>query len=257
MTKSEKNKSPYGEEVMMKLVRYLRMLALSATVVVSFSAVAVAGPFRLRIEDLGSGQGAVITDNGAGDSNSTLGVITFSGSLPGGFIVNVTTGLSKPVLGAAGAEMDLNSVNVQTIGAGTLRITLEDTSFTDGIGQVSFLGGVGGTLNAPAGSSATFNTWVNPSNLVPTLGPDTNPAGALPLIGGIPAGSIAAFGGGVSFGPGAYSATAGVPFIVSGPFAMFSQATISFTGQGSVSFDLDSHDAPEPSSMILLGTGLL
>ena len=244
----------------MKLLRYLKTLPLVVMALIGFSTATYADSFRLRIENTGLGQGAVITDNGVGDSNPLIGVITFSGPVPGGFVVNVTTGLSKPMVGGTTniAELDLNSVNVQTAGAGTLRITLEDTDFIAGAnGLLSFVGLVGGTLTAPGGSSVTFNTWVNPADLVPALGPDTSPAAALGAIGGIPAGSIAAFGSGVSFGPGGYSATGGAPFIKSGPYSLFSQSTIVFTGAGTVSFDLDSRVVPEPSSLLLLGTGLL
>ena len=147
----------------MKLSRSFQTLVLAGMVLIGLSANTYADSFRLRIENTGLGQGAVITDNGPGDSNPLTGVITFSGSLPGGCAVNVTTGLSKPMIGGTTniAEIDLNSVNVQTTGAGTLRITLEDTDFINGAnGTLSFIGGVGGTLSGPAGSSATFNTWL-------------------------------------------------------------------------------------------------
>src|SRR5262245_784519 len=91
-----------------------RFLLAIFTVLVVFSSVAHAGPlFRLRLEDTATGEGVVLTDNGAGDINGLNGAITFSGSI-GGFVVNVTTGLSQPIIGGTNnyAELDLNSVNV-------------------------------------------------------------------------------------------------------------------------------------------------
>jgi PEP-CTERM motif len=261
MIELKPTEAPCGQEVKMKWLRYFYTLAL-AMALVGVSTIASADSFRLRIEDTGLGIGAVITDNGPGDINPAIGAITFSGSLlPGGFVVNVTTGLSKPLIGGATnlVEMDLNSVNVFAGAAGTLRITLEDTDFIAGAdgATLSFVGTVGGTLSGPAGSSVTFNTWVNPNDLVPVLGPDTFPAAVLPAIGPTPLGSIAAFGPGVSFGPGPYSTAGGENFIKAGPYSLFSQATIVFTGSGMLSFDVNSQVAPEPSSMILLGVGLI
>src|SRR5262245_33320809 len=84
--------------------------------------------FRLRIEDVTNSVGVVITDNGANDSAPAIGQITFNGSIGTNFTVNVTTGLSKPIIGTGTAgQIDLNSVNVASTGPGVLRITLEDT----------------------------------------------------------------------------------------------------------------------------------
>ena len=67
---------------------------------------------------LDNGTSAVtIQDNLAGDLNASLGVINFSGSI-GGWIVNVTTGITKPMSGTVVAPyMDLNSINL-TLPAG-------------------------------------------------------------------------------------------------------------------------------------------
>jgi hypothetical protein len=75
--------------------------------------------------------GAAITcaDGAACDTNSTAGVVTFSQSL-GDFLINVSTGLSKPTLTGGNPLMDLNTVNIQvTGGAHTLVIGFSDTGF--------------------------------------------------------------------------------------------------------------------------------
>ena len=224
------------------------------------TSVAHADGFRLRLESLGlGGTGVVVTDNGIGDISSEAGVITYAGSI-NGFIVNITTGVSKPMIGGVNnyAELDLNSVNVSGSGAGTLRITLEDTGYALGPnGGMSAVGLVGGTMTAPAGSTATFQSWVNPDNLVPELGSDGSPANTLPLIGDVPAGSVALWSGtGATFGPGAFSSSATQGFTHDGPYSLFTQATINFTGAGMVSFDSNLSTVPEPTSLLLLASGL-
>jgi len=227
------------------------------TVLAVFSTVAHADPlFRMRVEDLTTGQGVVLTDNGAGDIAGLAGVITFSGSL-NGFIVNVTTGLSSPVIGGVTdyAQLDLASVNVHGSGPGVLRISLEDGGYNLGSNTVRALGLVGGTLTAPAGSSVTFQTWANAADLVPDFGADHATASLLSPIGSLPpAGSTSA--GSASFGPGAFSSTGFGDFTISGAYSLFSQATLIFSGAGIVSFDQNTSVLPVQSSLLMLGMGL-
>jgi PEP-CTERM motif len=60
----------------------------------------------------------------------------------------------------------------------------------------------------------------------------------------------------VTFGPGAFSSSDSEGFVHSGPYSLFTQATINFTGPGVVSFDSDLSTVPEPTSLLLLGSGL-
>ena len=106
----------------------MRFRTVGITVAAMLLSLVVAAPASaalvLRIEDVGTGVGAVVFDQGAGDINGALGVLTFSGTV-GGFAINVTTGISKPMIGSSiAAELDLNSVNVSTGFAGTLKMTL-------------------------------------------------------------------------------------------------------------------------------------
>jgi hypothetical protein len=236
----------------------MRFRTVGITVAAMLLSLVVAAPASaalvLRIEDVGTGVGAVVFDNGGGDINAMTGVLTFSGSV-GSFAVNVSTGLSKPLIGnSITGELDLNSVNVIVSGAGSLRLTLYDTDFSATSSQVQQL--VGGTLTAPPGSSVTFQTWANNSNLVPTSASTGGAVVALPALV-LPAGSTTACGPFTS-GPGAYASSCWSPFIGDGNYSIFNQALITFSGAGSVSFDLNSQATiPEPGSMLLLGSGLL
>jgi hypothetical protein len=82
------------------------------------------------------------------------GTVTFAGTV-GGFSVNVTTGISKPVIGPG--RIDLNSVNVSGT-AGTLRIGLTDTDYSGN--PTEYLASFGGTTNG----SVDLDYWFDGDN---------------------------------------------------------------------------------------------
>jgi PEP-CTERM motif len=218
-----------------------RMLTLALALVLLAWVAPAQADFELRLDSsLTPGIDVTVVDGGAGDINPLVGAITFLGPIDA-FIVNVTTAIGAPILplGGGGFELDLNSVNVLATGAGTLSIATSQNGLSFPGGTFTLDSNVGGTLAAPAGSTASFFqcagfvTLFAQAFCTPTQGP---------------------------FGPVAFSSevSASTP---AGPIpnvALSEFATIAFTGPGTVSFDLNSTVyIPEPASLLLLGAGLL
>jgi hypothetical protein len=169
------------------------------------------------------------------DSNATAGVVSFSGSI-GSFVVNVTTGISKPLIGAT--SIDLNSVNVSG-GSGTLRMFLIDTDFFASLAGTRVVqGSIGGTttgsVNYAIGGVLDSNAETGFSALT-SLGP---------------------------FSGGAFSGIDYGSAFVSGLFSMAMQIEITHTGAGNItSFDSMLQVIPEPGSLavwaLIGGLGLV
>jgi hypothetical protein len=120
-----------------------------------FALVLTAAPAQAAlILRLTSGADSVtVTDGDANDACPLLGCVTYIGDV-GVFTVNVSTGLSDPLLGGDSfAQMDLNSVNLST-STGTLLIEFTDTDFA-ATGSGTLVGDVGGTV----GTGGTAEFW--------------------------------------------------------------------------------------------------
>jgi hypothetical protein len=99
-----------------------------------------------------------IADGGVGDLNPIAGAVTFSGAV-GLWIINVTTGITYPVLGSVTEPvMDFNDISVLSSGGGTLTLWFSETGFgpTSTSVETSIGGTTGGTVSYQAFSGTAL-----------------------------------------------------------------------------------------------------
>jgi hypothetical protein len=179
------------------------------------------------------GPAITCADGAACDTNPYAGVVGFSSSL-GDFAINVTTGLSKPMLTGGDPLMDLNTVNVQMWGdAHTLVIAFSDTDFDIYGGRITTQ--YGGSLSG-AGASFEQAAYYDTGNAL--FG-----QGTLISTAGSSAGAFSGTGGGDSTPNGPYSVTEILTLKTGGGLAVFSG-----------DFEVN---VPEPGTLALVGLALL
>jgi hypothetical protein len=115
----------------------------------------------IQLFDLGSATLVTVADGGFGDANPLAGVVTYIGAVGPTWLLNVTTGTSKPFAGSATKpEMDLNSVDATSLAGGTLIVRFSDDFFGPNSG--SAIAGIGGTTVGTVG----YTTWADAANVL-------------------------------------------------------------------------------------------
>lgn len=177
----------------------------------------------------------VIADQGAGDINDLVGAVVFAGTV-GDFFINVTTGVTKPVLGSAEVpRLDLNSINVSGPTGAVLTIRFTETDFSSPSGYADIFSAIGGTT-AGSVQYLTYASLTNDAFAEDILISDS----------------------GILSGPFVFSDMSTVA--ISGTYSLTTVAIITHSGSGNQNSSFNAVvELPEPflAPPIILGTLLL
>jgi PEP-CTERM motif-containing protein len=216
-------------------MRSLRILLIVAAVLIVGAAQgAYAETIAMKIcINNGATCSATITDNGAGDSNGSVGQITWISGL-GDWTLQVNTGTGSVILGPATLDLSFNATN--TVAGSNQQLEIYFTQIQTSSPSNGFALGLGGVLGA--GQTVSYSAYTDTAD---TLFSTANQIGSLTFNTSTYSGTIN--GSGPS--DGSYTLTQKITSTQSG-----SNGRAQATGDATVT------PVPEPASIVLLGVGL-
>jgi hypothetical protein len=150
------------------------------------------------------------------------------------FTVSATATGTPPL---PSGQLDSDTVDINSSGAGTLIIWVTETGLTTPLGNVNFTSGLKANVLQGAISSVTLSTFVSPTNGVsPPNGTPLDKAKFTAI--GTQTGSIVAATG-------------------AGPYSLQEVFVVDATGAGNTKLTIDLASVPEPASLAVLGSALV
>ncbi len=211
-----------------------KIVKFAAAALLTLSGIGLALPAH-AIPSLRLTEGAnvlTITDNGAGDANTDLGSVAFSGSF-GSFYVPIALGVTKPILGSS-VTPSIDLVSLQVGGGSAIQIEFSETGFFSEGTSIDLPSLIGGTTNG----TIRYQTFASLSNNLFATDIVISDSGVL--------------------GPGAFSFSDFASIVLSGTYSLTSVVTITHGANVTNSSFNATIEIPEPGliSMITL-SGLL